>query len=134
VSLRHFHSLPINFYWDDEDARLLCCQVRCAPHLAALNATKTNDVDQQQYHHQQKAKNSTTFSESLAYIMFVTNKCELKELETVNLSLGEQLENLCAPHIVSINSNKKKKQTEKSTFHIIFLGIFPFENYGGSEK
>jgi hypothetical protein len=84
----------------------LCCQVHCIPQFtAAKQAIKTNSQaasqnDEQQF---QKIKNNQTkFSESQAYIMFVTNKCELKELESVNLSLGEQLANLCAPHIVSI--------------------------------
>lgn len=45
--------------------------------------------------------NSSCIGESLINIMFITEKCEIKELETINLNSGQQLINLCAPHAVS---------------------------------
>lgn len=42
-------------------------------------------------------------TESVVNIMFVTDKCEIKELESLNMVSGEQLVNLCVPNAVSKN-------------------------------
>lgn len=40
-------------------------------------------------------------TESVVNIMFVTEKCEIKELESLNVMSGEQLVNLCVPNVVN---------------------------------
>jgi len=102
--------LPIIFFWDTDDGRLLACEAKCIHH---------NQQQQQQQQQQQKLTKSPAHSfsahltnsltvapynfniaESETYIMFITDKCEIKILETLPLASGEQLINLCAPHVV----------------------------------
>lgn len=40
-------------------------------------------------------------TESVVNVMFVTEKCEIKELESLNVMSGEQLVNLCVPNVVN---------------------------------
>ncbi|XP_059617138.1 intraflagellar transport protein 140 homolog [Phlebotomus argentipes] len=86
-----FARLPVSFRWDAEDARLLVCEVRCIQQ-------KSRTTEERQSHMQ-------TVTESQACVMFVSERGGLQELETINLSPGEQLVNLCAPHIITLRIN-----------------------------
>lgn len=92
-SLFFFHRIPITFFWDTDDSRLLGCEVRS---IQNQKSTKSPS-------HSMTSTNSSCIGESLINIMFITEKCEIKELETINLNSGQQLINLCAPHAVCNN-------------------------------
>lgn len=92
--------LPTNFYWDTDDSRLFACETRLIQTKLLKNALPTSS---------NKPNNKTPFettsisgpTESVANVMFVTDKCEIKELESLDMMSGEQLVNLCVPNVVT---------------------------------
>uniref|UniRef100_A0A182K189 Uncharacterized protein n=1 Tax=Anopheles christyi TaxID=43041 RepID=A0A182K189_9DIPT len=89
--------LPVGFYWDAEDARLLACETKPLP--------------RQQ---QQMAAHRTLQPESRLHVLFIDGqKSELAELElleagTGGYNAGEQLEliGLCVPHLIVLHRNE----------------------------
>lgn len=98
----NFYRIPITFFWDTDDSRLLACEVR-----SIQKSIKSPS------HSISTTTNSSNLCESLIKIMFI-KESDINELETINLNSGQQLINLCAPHAVSnfyfyfILNNKKK--------------------------
>ncbi|XP_055617076.1 intraflagellar transport protein 140 homolog [Toxorhynchites rutilus septentrionalis] len=86
--IRH---LPINFFWDAEDPRMLACETKPI-HGGGLKGA---------------AAKSTNIPESQINILFVEQKSsQLKELELIELDSGEHLINLCTPHVVILRLNQ----------------------------
>nr|XP_049461792.1 intraflagellar transport protein 140 homolog [Anopheles coluzzii] len=88
------HCLPVAFFWDAEDARLLACETKPLP--------------RQQ---QQQQQSRTLQPESQIHVLFVdAPKSELAELELLdpNGAPGEQLEliGLCVPHLIVLRRNE----------------------------
>ncbi|GAB0089345.1 intraflagellar transport protein 140 homolog [Sergentomyia squamirostris] len=91
----YFARLPVSFRWDTDDCRLLVCEVRCIQQKSRAS----NSADERQSQQMQ------TVTESQACVMFVPERGGLRELETINLAPGEQLVNLCAPHVITLKIN-----------------------------
>lgn len=72
--------IPITFTWDTDDSRLLACETRI------IRSAKSDQPDAQ------------------TIIMFVSDKGELRPLETVSMDQGEHLINLCVPNVVTIKT------------------------------
>lgn len=90
--------LPTNFYWDTDDSRLFACETRFIHSKTFKNGISSNKSNGK------NNSDSNQFSgptESVVNVMFVTDKCEIKELESLNLITGEQLVNLCVPNVVN---------------------------------
>ena len=96
--------LPISFYWNVDDHRLVACESRIIGHQV------------------QRQKN-TSLCESQAFILFLSDK-SVKVLEVVNLSSGEQLLNLCTPFVVSFVVAFYFEFSEiLSSFKLFFISI-----------
>ncbi|XP_055684546.1 intraflagellar transport protein 140 homolog [Lutzomyia longipalpis] len=88
-----FARLPVSFKWDTDDARLVVCEVRCIQQKSRVSATEERQIQMQ------------TVTESQACVMFISERSGFQELETINLAPGEQLVNLCAPHVITLKIN-----------------------------
>ncbi|XP_055586637.1 intraflagellar transport protein 140 homolog [Uranotaenia lowii] len=77
--------LPITFYWDSDDPRMLACETKTIP----------------------GGKNKGShISESQIQLLFIDQQSQMKELETIDLGSGDQLINLCIPHVVILRLNQ----------------------------
>ncbi|CAO1309472.1 unnamed protein product [Diamesa hyperborea] len=77
--------LPLNFFWDTDDCRLLACEARLI----------------QQMNNKSMNTDTSSWAESQVYLVFL-NDTFVKELEVVTLTASEQLINLCAPHVITL--------------------------------
>lgn len=77
--------LPVRIYWDTDDHRLLAVQTKVI-HVQPSNKKDTKKV----------------VADSQAIIMFESDKGVLNILEAKDLCFGEELINLCIPHLVRI--------------------------------
>ena len=76
--------LPINFYWDSDDSRMLVCETKAM----------------------QNGKNvRSNIPETQANILFVGQNTDIRELEVIDLAVGDQVINLCIPHVVILKLN-----------------------------
>ncbi|XP_062537441.1 intraflagellar transport protein 140 homolog [Armigeres subalbatus] len=82
--------LPIDFFWDMDDPRMLACETKPIPGQGQKGLSGKG----------------STIPESQINILFVDQKSQLKELELIELSSGEQLINLCIPHVVILKLNQ----------------------------
>lgn len=86
---KFFTKLPVNFHWDRTDDRLLAVEVKCIQQRQAGNKGRSEG-------------GGRVVAETQVFVMFVAEKAKLlHELEVIRLSPGEQLVNLCVPHVVS---------------------------------
>ncbi|XP_058128207.1 intraflagellar transport protein 140 homolog [Anopheles ziemanni] len=96
--------LPVGFYWDTDDARLLACETKPLP-------------KQQQQQQQTLSGVRASQPVSQIHVMFVdAQRSELKQLEVVEASGGgiggespsgeQQLIGLCVPHLVVLKRNE----------------------------
>ncbi|XP_055541505.1 intraflagellar transport protein 140 homolog [Wyeomyia smithii] len=81
--------MPISFYWDSDDPRMLACEAKPIGGPAQKAAGKSGNIPESQIH-----------------LLFVDQKSHLKELELIELGSGEQLINLCIPHVVILKLNQ----------------------------
>lgn len=102
--------MPVAFYWDTDDHRLIVCETRSIPNESEKDGVMRNKVSKFSVTPSKSEKQSLSLDtepspESQANVLFVTmdNRSELKELETINLVPGERVLNLCSPFIVSEN-------------------------------
>lgn len=103
--------MPTTFCWDSEDGRLLVCETRRVQQTnekrppTSMSTMRGISVQEQKTKSPNHSIASTSehVSETQAIVLFVTNdsKCEIKEMETINLKNGEQLVNMCTPFVVS---------------------------------
>ncbi|XP_037026669.1 intraflagellar transport protein 140 homolog [Bradysia coprophila] len=91
--------LPTNFYWDTDDCRLFACETRFIHSKTFKNGISSNSKTTAD------STQSSVLTESVVNVMFVTDKCEIKELESLNLISGEQLVNLCVPNVVTLKNS-----------------------------
>lgn len=77
--------LPVAIYWDTDDHRLLAVQTKVI-HVQSSN----------------KKDNRKVVADSQVIIMFESDKGALNILEGKDLTFGEELINLCIPHLVRI--------------------------------
>ncbi|EAT45838.1 AAEL002943-PA [Aedes aegypti] len=82
--------LPINFFWDVDDPRMLACETKPIPGQGQKGMSGKG----------------SSIPESQINILFVDQKSQLKELELIELGSGEQLINLCIPHVVILKLNQ----------------------------
>ncbi|XP_055845818.1 intraflagellar transport protein 140 homolog [Episyrphus balteatus] len=134
--------LPIVFFWDTDDSRLLAIEARSIAQQAQYHQRRKLQLQlqqQQQQKQQEKgvkeegdmesnallsssgakpkavvanATNLEDYNETQAIVMFhAADKCTLKVLEMVNLASGEQLVNLCAPNVITLDISVVKKRS-----------------------
>ncbi|KAJ6640265.1 Intraflagellar transport protein 140 like [Pseudolycoriella hygida] len=101
-SLGHVARLPTNFYWDTDDSRLFACEARLV-HTKSKNGIASS-LNKQSNAAPLDIAAIAASTESIVSIMFVTEKCEIKDLESLSLLPGEQLINLCAPNVVTLRN------------------------------
>lgn len=103
--------MPLSFCWDNDDARLLVCETRCTiqqqQRKRPPTSMSTMKIPTQDQNKLISSANTTfdlnNFAETQAVLMFISNdKCELKEMETINLVSAEQLVDLCTPFLVIV--------------------------------
>lgn len=108
--LLSFNRLPMNFCWDNDDARFLACQTRRVPQAAEKRAPPTSMSTMRRASEVTKSPNHSLASiqdyatDSQVMILFVKNgsNLEIKQMEHTNLVVSEELVNLCAPYLVPI--------------------------------
>lgn len=98
--------MPIKFCWDNEDARILACEVRrifngkdeCPPtSMSTMHANEEQPGPTLATNGDQKA-------ESQIVILFTTNDVRnaIKPMEVLNLDFEEQLLDMFTPHVVRL--------------------------------
>lgn len=110
--------MPVTFFWDTDDARLVVCETRCISNGASKTTRKptkpkytpTRSVGGGGGSLPRGTKSSSDAeqsSESSASVMFITAdaKSELKTMETMNLVPGETVLNLSSPYVVTLKYN-----------------------------
>ncbi|XP_058442990.1 intraflagellar transport protein 140 homolog isoform X2 [Malaya genurostris] len=81
--------LPVVFFWDTDDPRVLACENKPIFGSGQKLSGKTGNIPEAQI-----------------TIMFVDQATQLKELEVIELNSGDQLINLCIPHLVLLKLNQ----------------------------
>ncbi|XP_058813913.1 intraflagellar transport protein 140 homolog [Topomyia yanbarensis] len=81
--------LPVVFFWDTDDPRMLVCETKPIYGSGQKVTGKAGNIPESQIN-----------------IMFVDQKTQLKELEVIELNSGDQLINLCIPHVVLLKLNQ----------------------------
>lgn len=110
--------MPMKFCWDNEDPRVLACEIRDLSNQTekrpptSLSTMNTTDQTPSSAH----AVNNEPSSDSQIVILFTTNdiRNEVKLMEVINLDFEEQLLDMHAPNVVS--RTKKNYFTGKSIF------------------
>lgn len=93
---KFFTKLPVNFHWDRVDQRLLAVEVKCIQQRGGAGAGAGGAAEKL------SKGGGRVVAESQVLVMFVAEKAkQLNELEVIRLAPGEQLVNLCVPHVVS---------------------------------
>lgn len=111
LSFQPFCRLPMNFYWDSDDARFLACQTRRIPQATDKRAPptsmstmrRTSETNAKSPNHP-LASVQEYASDSQVEVLFIKSgsKMELKQMEQINLVVSEELVNLCAPYLVRV--------------------------------
>lgn len=103
-----FNRLPTNFAWDAVDGRFVVCETRRVPQLSEKRPPTSLSTMRRMSNLQAAASSpnhlsSPTKSHTQAAIFFVKNdsKCEIKDVEILNLIAGEQIVNFWAPFVVT---------------------------------
>lgn len=100
--------LPNTFHWDQHDGRFIVCEARLVPSAiekrppTSMSTMRHNSIEESKL--SPRKLNAEVMVNSQAIIFFVKNdnRCELKKVEAINLNNnGEQLLDMCAPHVVS---------------------------------
>lgn len=98
--------MPIKFCWDNEDARVLACEVR-----RLFNEKDKRPPTSMSTIHANEIQASPTLptngdhlAESQIVILFTTNDIRnaVKPMEVLNLDFEEQLLDMFTPHVVSL--------------------------------
>lgn len=84
----------MNVYWDTDEPRLLAIESKTVCQQQTKSKESTNSYSG-------NTSGLNNLIESEAMIMFYSDKDKLYLLESINLSSGEQLVNLCVPNVVS---------------------------------
>ncbi|EDS36288.1 che-11 [Culex quinquefasciatus] len=84
--------LPIGFYWDTDDPRMLACETKPIPGQSKGGKGGAGNVPESQIN-----------------VVFVDQRLQLRELELIELGSGEQLINVCIPHVVILKLNQVER-------------------------
>lgn len=91
----------MNFYWDTDENQLLAVETRSIADIEENSKHDEKVAKQKEVERKNTTHNQSVETEIL--VMFYNESGAIKVLETLNLSTGEQLVNLCVPYIVSIS-------------------------------
>lgn len=86
---RFFTRLPVSVFWDTEDNRLLACELKCIQQKSPKKSSPSLPTQP-----------GRIVTESQVCVQFITERAKLNELEVIRMAPGEQLVNLCSPHVV----------------------------------
>ncbi|KAI9582059.1 intraflagellar transport protein 140 homolog [Glossina fuscipes] len=90
-------SVPVGFWWDIDEPRLLALEVKSKQIRESENAKETFNV--------KKSESSNQQVDTNIWIVFYTERNTLSVIEFVSFTTNEQLLNLCIPNVITLNIN-----------------------------
>ncbi|XP_037936551.1 intraflagellar transport protein 140 homolog [Teleopsis dalmanni] len=99
-------SLPLSVFWDTDEARLLAIEIKTVEQKKYRDTATNRNI----YSPNEKSGYRSHCIESQVLVMFYTEQGKLNILEARALASGEQLINLCVPHVISLDINLVKSK------------------------